>query len=198
MKLNNISLLLALFCISPALFAAGFGTQNNLPIDITADSSDSALGDGVTILKKNVHIKQGQLEIIAALGKIHTSDSKVVRIDLEGSPVTWHQVLPEGGVLDAQATTINYRVSEALIVLTGNVEIKHPQGEIKGHQVQYDLTSERFITKSAGGDDRVHFRINPIEKTPADGKKPEPDPAKAATSRPNDTKVSGQKSDGAN
>jgi len=167
MKLNRLILLTLVFS-SCSVVAAGFGTQSNLPIDISADSSDSALGDGITVLKENVHIKQGQLEIIADLGKIHTTDSKVVRIELEGTPVTWHQQLPEGGVLDAQASTINYKVTEALIILTGDVKIKHPQGEIKGHKVSYDLNSERFLSRSAGGDDRVHFRINPTQKTATD------------------------------
>lgn len=167
MKLNRLILLTLVFS-SCSLTAAGFGTQSNLPIDISADSSDSALGDGITILKNNVHIKQGQLEIIADLGKIHTRESKVDRIELEGTPVTWYQQLPEGGILDAQASTINYDVTKALIVLTGDVKIKHPQGEIKGHEVRYDLNSERFFTRSAGGDDRVHFRINPVQKPAAD------------------------------
>lgn len=173
MKLNRLILLTLVFS-SCSLAAVGFGTQSNLPIDISADSSDSALGDGITVLKENVHIKQGQLEIIANLGKIHTADSKVVRIELEGTPVTWHQQLPEGGVLDAQANTINYEVTEALIILTGDVKIKHPQGEIKGHQVRYDLNSERFLSRSAGGDDRVHFRINPTQKTATDKSSTQP------------------------
>ncbi|MCF6225502.1 MAG: lipopolysaccharide transport periplasmic protein LptA [Xanthomonadales bacterium] len=166
MKLNRLILLILVFG-SCNVSATGFGTHSDLPIDITADSSDSALGDGVTILKKNVHIKQGELEIIADLGKIHTSDSKVVRIELEGTPVTWHQQLPEGGTLDAQASSINYEVEKAEIVLLGDVKIKHPQGEIKGHRVRYDLNNERFFTRSAGGDDRVHFRINPTQKDTA-------------------------------
>ncbi|MCF6262830.1 MAG: lipopolysaccharide transport periplasmic protein LptA [Xanthomonadales bacterium] len=166
MKLNRLILLFLAFG-SCNVAAAGFGTHSDLPIDITADSSDSALGDGVTILKKNVHIKQGGLEIIADLGKIHTNDSKVVRIELKGTPVSWHQQLPEGGTLDAQASTINYEVEKAEIVLLGDVKIKHPQGEIKGHRVRYDLNNERFFTRSAGGDDRVHFRINPSQKDTA-------------------------------
>lgn len=197
MKLNRIISLVILVSASSSLLAAGFGTQSNLPIDVTADSSDSALGDGVTILKKNVHIKQGQLEIIADIGKIHTSESKVVRIELEGSPVTWHQELPEGGTLDATANTINYEVVEALIVLTGNVEIKHPQGEIKGHLVRYDLSSERFLTQSSGGDDRVHFRINPIEKTPAGNKNGKLAPANNSTEA-DSTEVNSTKDGGSN
>ncbi|MBE9548208.1 MAG: lipopolysaccharide transport periplasmic protein LptA [Proteobacteria bacterium] len=196
MKLNRILILMLLISSSTGLNAAAFGTQSNLPIDISADRGDSALGDGVTILRKNVHIKQGQLEIIAELGKIHTSNSKVVRIELEGSPVTWHQELPEGGVLDAQANTINYQVAQALIVLTGNVQINHPQGEIKGHQVRYDLTRERFLTQSSGGDDRVHFRIIPAEKKPVGIKTEEQGVNKPSTSQAgaaSDQKDSGNK-----
>ncbi len=163
MKLNSLFFLTLLIISSTTLVAADFGAQNNLPIDISADSGDLALGDGINILKKNIHIKQGQLEIIAEMGKIHTRNSKVVRIELEGNPVTWHQVLPEGGILDAQARAMNYEVAKASILLTGDVHIVNPQGEVRGHQIRYDLTSERLVTSSSGGDDRVHFRINSSE-----------------------------------
>jgi len=198
MKLNRALLLLVSLIISMPITAADFGTNSDLPIDIAADSGESALGDGVTILKKNVHIKQGELEIQADLGKIFTKDSKVVRIELEGNPVTWHQVLPEKGTLDARALHITYKVVKSLIILTDDVFIKHPQGEVKGHEVRYDLNTERFITNSSGGDDRVHFRINPIEK---DEKSTDTKPTKPAekeneslTPKPNKTINKGDKS----
>ncbi len=181
MKLSNKILALILLLTSIASYAAGFGAQQNLPIDISADSSESALGDGVSILKKNVHIKQGSLEIFAELGKVYTKDSKVVRIELTGSPVTWKQIIPEQGELDAKASKIDYSLADALVILTGDVEIKHPQGELKGYQVRYSLETERFQTTSSGPDDRVHFRINPTESTssketqpPKAGKEDEP------------------------
>ncbi len=172
-------LILTLLLTSPALFAASFGAHQNLPIDISADSGESALGDGVSILKKNVHIKQGSLEIFADIGKIYTKDSKVVRIELSGSPVTWKQTIPDQGALDASAKEIEYSLVDALIILTGDVKIKHPQGELKGHQVRYSLETERFQTNSSGPDDRVHFRINPTEKPPVD-KTTSPEPEASA------------------
>ncbi len=183
MKLSNKFLTLILLFTSPAVYAAGFGTHQNLPIDISADSSESALGDGVSILKKNVHIKQGSLEIFAELGKVYTKDSKVVRIELTGKPVTWKQLIPEQGELDAQALKIDYSIADALIILTGDVEIKHPQGQLKGHQVRYSLETERFQTTSSGPDDRVHFRINPTEDKPKQETQP---PVTAKENAPED------------
>ena len=174
MKLNKYILILTLLSFSSPVFAVGFGAHQELPIDISADSSESVLGDGVSILRENVHIKQGSLEIFADLGKIYTKDSKVVRLELTGSPVTWKQLVPEQGELDARADKIDYSLVDAVIILTGDVQIKHPQGELKGHQVRYSLESERFQTTSSGPNGRVYFRINPADEdttveTPTEG-----------------------------
>lgn len=149
---------LGLLAVSP--FAAGKSTDRKQPMDVAADRTDAMLGDDSdSTLYGNVKITQGSLEVDADKAVIHRKGGDISQVVLTGSPATLRQTADNGEPMTARAQQIVYTLSSDVIVLSGDVVIEQPRGNLRGQTIKYDLNTGRL---DGGGDgNRVQMRILP-------------------------------------
>jgi len=106
------------------------------------------------------------------------------RVVLTGSPAHFQQTQDSGTLVHGQAATIDYRVSENTVILTGNaVVVQQGRGEFHGNRLVYNTdTGEIQGTPASGG--RVHITLQPRSKPAPASAKP------AGTSAPASAPVS--------
>ncbi len=161
--------------------AIALESDRQQPLEVNADSTDGMLGDGITTLNGNVEIRQGTLLIRADRAEVDKTDGKVSRITLTGDTASLQQEIEGQGLVKAWAKNIEYKVSTGMIILIGSARVQHPQYEISGEQLRYDLNLQHFEGNgSEDGNGRVHIRLDPelATETPEDP----PDPDKGADS----------------
>jgi lipopolysaccharide export system protein LptA len=168
MLLNNRSfthparaaLSLILLCLSLPLMALESDRQESL--EVSANSTDGTLGDGVTTLRGSVDIRQGTLRITADQAEVKKVDGKVSSVTFRGQPAFLQQEIEEQGLVQATANTIDYQVASGLVTLAGNADVKHPQYQISGELLTYDLNVQHFQgSGDANGNGRIHILLDP-------------------------------------
>jgi len=171
-RLDPLRALLATALLGCAVAAHALETDRQQPLEVNADSTDGTLGDGVTVLRGHVYIKQGTLRINADRADVEKVEGKVRQVVLYGDPAVMVQEIEQQGVVEARAKTITYHVGSGLVTLEGGADVKHPQYEISGEQLTYDLNAQHFM--GSGTDDgRIRIRMDPEvegtqgEKAPA-------------------------------
>jgi lipopolysaccharide export system protein LptA len=161
MRLIRIILPILAGCLL-AMGAQALETDRQQPLEVNADSTDGMLGDGVTTLRGHVEIRQGTLLIRADRAEVDKTDGKVSQIILNGDTASLQQEIEEQGLVKAWADTIEYKVGTGMVILQGNAEVQHPQYEVSGEQLRYDLNLQHFEGNgSDDGNGRVHIRLDP-------------------------------------
>ena len=158
----SVTLLALAFAAGPALAKS---TDRQQPMDLSAANMDALLSDdSVSTLEGSVSIRQGSLEVDADKAEIHRKAGEIDRIVLTGSPARLRQLSDQGEPMDASAAQVVYTLSSDVMVLTGNVVITQPRGNLRGETVKYDLATGRL---DGGGDgQRVSMRILPKSAAP--------------------------------
>jgi lipopolysaccharide export system protein LptA len=132
------------------------------PLEVNANSTDGTLGDGVTTLRGNVEIHQGSLHITADEAEVNKIDGRVSSVTFRGQPAFLEQEIEEQGLVQATANTIDYQVASGLVTLEGNADVKHPQYQISGELLTYDLNLQHFEGSSdKNGNGRIHILLDP-------------------------------------
>lgn len=198
-KLTRVSLTLSLLCLSMSLMALESDRQKSL--EVSANSTNGTLGDGVTTLLGSVDIRQGTLRITADEAEVTKIDGRVSSVTLRGQPAFLEQEIEEQGLVQATANVINYKVADGLVTLTGNADVKHPQYQISGELLTYDLNVQHF--KGSGdenGNGRIHILLDPEvinsesikkdKKKDAEQKDPNPDSTNPVPQTPEPVKDS--------
>jgi len=153
-------LFLCLLLISQPLMALESDRQE--PLEVNANSTDGTLGDGVTTLRGNVDIRQGTLHITADEAEVNKLDGRVSSVTFRGQPAFLEQEIEEQGLVQATANVIEYQVASGLVTLKGNADVKHPQYQISGELLTYDLNIQHFKGSSdENGNGRIHIRLDP-------------------------------------
>lgn len=153
-------LLSGLLAFSASLVALESDRQE--PLEVSANSTDGTLGDGATVLRGNVDIRQGTLHISADEAEVNKADGKVTSVTFRGKPASLEQEIEEQGLVSATAKTIEYQVASGLVTLTGNADVQHPQYKITGDLLTYDLNIQHFQGSSdQNGNGRIHIRLDP-------------------------------------
>lgn len=132
------------------------------PLEVNANSTDGTLGDGVTTLLGSVDIRQGTLRILADEAEVEKNGGKVQQLTLRGNPAELEQEIEQQGQVKARARLIVYEVGSGLVTLSGNADVNHPQYEIRGETLTYDLNVQHFRGQGedeAGG--RIQIRMEP-------------------------------------
>lgn len=157
---SNTWLLLGLLFLSLPLMALESDRQQAL--EVNANSTDGTLGDGVTTLRGNVDIRQGTLHITANEAEVRKMDGRVSSITFRGKPAFLEQEIEEQGLVQATASVIDYQVASGLVTLTGDADVQHPQYQISGDLLTYDLNIQHFQGSSdENGNGRIRIRLDP-------------------------------------
>ena len=73
---------------------------------------------------------------------------------------------------DVTANIIDYQVASGLVTLSGNADVKHPQYQISGELLTYDLNIQHFQGSSdENGNGRIHILLDPEIINSESGKK---------------------------
>lgn len=151
---------LGLLLWMPAALALESDRQQ--PLEVSAASTDGMLGDGTTLMRGNVDIRQGSLHIRANQAEVLKKKGKVQLITLRGKPAYLEQAIEEQGLVQAEASTITYQVADGVVVLKGNANVVHPQYEIDGDELTYNLNKQHFEGSGSGSSDgRIRIRLDP-------------------------------------
>jgi len=153
-------LFLSVLCLSLPLMALESDRQK--PLEVNANSTDGTMGDGITTLRGNVEIHQGTLHITANEAEVSKVDGRVNSVVFRGEPAFLEQEIEEQGLVQATARVIEYQVASGLVTLSGGADVKHPQYQISGELLTYDLNIQHFQGSSDGnGNGRIHIRLDP-------------------------------------
>ncbi len=166
-------LLLAALCACTA--AQAKQSDRHQLIHINADAFSGSQDSGRITFSGNVTLDQGTFHADGskAVGNTDPNDtSQWQRVVLTGNPAHFRQTQDNGSLVHGQAQTIDYKVSENTVVLTGHAEIvQQGRGQFRGDRLTYNTDSGAIAgTPAAGG--RVHITLQPRSK---------PAPAAAAT-----------------
>ena len=169
-KRSQLWLILFLLCSSPALMALESDRQQ--PLEVNANSTDGTLGDGITTLRGDIEIRQGSLHITADEAEVSKVDGRVNSVTFRGKPAFLEQEIEEQGLVQATAGVIDYQVASGLVTLTGDADVKHPQYQISGEILTYDLNIQHFQgSGDENGNSRIHIRLDPEVINDKDKKK---------------------------
>ncbi len=177
MSSTEILRLAALCILLTSGGAAALESDRQQPLEVNADSTDGTLGDGITTLKGHVEIRQGSLLIRADEAEVDKLEGKVRHITLRGDAAFLAQEIEEQGLVEAWARTIDYRVGSGMVTFTGEARVRHPQYEISGEQLTYDMNVQHF--KGNGREDgngRIHIRLDPEVGTGGEPEQPTEEP----------------------
>ena len=159
-KQLRASLFGCLLCLSLPLMALESDRQE--PLEVSANATDGTLGDGITTLRGSVVIRQGTLRITADEAEVKKIDGRVSSVTFRGLPAFLEQEIEEQGLVQATAKTIDYQVASGLVTLSGEADVKHPQYQISGELLTYDLNVQHFQGSSdENGNGRIHIRLDP-------------------------------------
>lgn len=120
-------------------------------VKINADSFGGSIKEGTSLFQGNVRIQQGSLDIRAARGEFTQADGAVARALLTGSPATLVQSMDQGGLLKAQASTIDYQVAAEKVELRGGAVLERPQGILRSERVVYSVRTGEMEAGATGG-----------------------------------------------
>ncbi len=166
--------LLCLLIFSLPLMALESDRQASLRVE--ADKTDGPLGDGTTTLWGGVNIRQGTLHITADKAEVYKTDGRVKSVKLYGKPAFLEQEIEDQGLVQATANIVDYQVATGLVTLTGEADVKHPQYQISGELLTYDLNIQHFKGSSDGnGNGRIHILLDPEVIKPEDKKDSKPE-----------------------
>jgi lipopolysaccharide export system protein LptA len=155
--------LLAAFCLLllAAAPAHALKSDRQQPLDVRADSTDGTLGDGTATLRGNVEIRQGTLLIRADVAAVEKAEGRVRRFELTGDPVHLQQEIEEEGLVSAQARKVEYEVATGIVTLTGAADVDHPQYQINGEVLRYDMNAQHFQGSGGDEDGRIRIQLDP-------------------------------------
>ena len=159
--MDPIRVACALALVLAAAPAFALKSDRDKPLDVAADSLETTEGQSRTTLQGNVKITQGTLVVESDRAVVHRGRNDAIdRAVLDGRPATLAQDLDDGGRMKARARQIDYDLARDIVVLTGEVVIDQPRGELRGAKVTYEMATGK-LTGASGDSGRVHLRMNP-------------------------------------
>jgi len=179
--------LIGFLCLiaSPMLWA--LSTDRDQPMDIDANHAQfeqdkQVPGNTVIYLKGNVRMEQGSLKAQADDATVYrgdnrskkneAGDSKINRVLMQGKPAHLEQMQDnDGGLMTAQAYTIDYQVANDTVEFTGNVFIvQADRGEFRGERMVYNTKTGEMQSGDNRPESRVHIRMLPKKSNEASDK----------------------------
>jgi lipopolysaccharide export system protein LptA len=145
----------------PAGVLIALESDRQQPLEVHADATDGTLGDGKAVLKGNVEIRQGTLMVEADLAEVEKVEGRVRTVTLTGEPVKLQQEIEEQGLVTAQARKIEYEVATGIITLTGSADVVHPQYQVRGEVLIYDMKLQHFQGNGGDGNGRIRIQLDP-------------------------------------
>lgn len=194
--------LAALFSLAAAPAALALSSDRQQPMDVKAEYLKTTQGSdkapGVAYLKGNVRIVQGTMKANGAEATVyqHPTGAKdkqgndisgsVRRVVLTGRQAHMQQQQDGGGLVTADADSIDYDNDTSIAVLSGNVKVvQQGRGTFNGDRMTYNTNTGEMESGNTDSGRQVHLIFEPKAK-------PAATPAPAAA-KPADTPAPGDK-----
>ena len=156
-------LTLCLCALSTQAFA--LKSDQDQPIDITADRLEINDAKKFSTYTGNVTLKQGSLDIKADTLILYFDDSNELDyMEMTGTPARLKQLNDQQKIMRGSAQKIIYEDKKSLITLTDDAVFSTGTDKISSHFIQVNSENEHI---KAGKDDkkhRVHIKIQPRSK----------------------------------
>jgi lipopolysaccharide export system protein LptA len=143
-------------------------------MDVSADYSKISQGKGkqpgTTYLKGNVRVVQGTMKASASEATIHQGASgEILRVVLSGKQAHLEQQQDGGGLMTADADTIDFHNDTSVAELTGDVKVvQQGRGEFHGAHMTYNTNTGEMESGDNTPAGRVHMIIQPKARPAAD------------------------------
>lgn len=117
------------------------GTSSTMPIDVIADRGSYDQLAGIAIYEGNVKVTQGVATIWSDKITITLKNNAAERLEATGKPVKF-EYKGEKQPIYGQGNQITYQVTNKIVSMLGNAEIKQGKDVIKGAKLTYNLDKE--------------------------------------------------------
>jgi len=138
-------------------------------------------------LRGNVDIRQGTLLVKAEFAEVEKTDGKVREVLLSGNPVILQQEIELQGLVRATAKTITYQVATGIVTLRGNADVNHPQYQISGELLVYDMNQQHFQGSGSDENGRIRIQIEPEVIAPLESRPTDSAPSVVPSAEPQET-----------
>ena len=153
--------LLTAFALAMAGSAWARSSDRNQAMTIDSNWQSCGLGENMSCeLRGDIIINQGTLRINAVQGTINQANGRPSRARLTGG-VTMRQELDDGTPINTRSGSVDYDFNTEIIILTGNVEINQPRGNLRGERVVYNMKTGQVQSGGQEGGGRVRMTIQP-------------------------------------
>ena len=166
MSISNVIRALAVaassFMIS--LSAQALPTDRDQPIYISADHARIDETKGTTDYTGNVEMTQGSMVINAARVDLYREKNEVSRVVATGSLAKFsQQPSADQPVTDAYGETLEYKISEQTVTITGKARVEQNQDTFSGERIVYQMDKAVVNAYSGKGTkgQRVQMVIQP-------------------------------------
>ena len=131
------------------------------PLEIEADRVVLDEAAGVSEYRGSVRAVQGHTRLDADTLRLYRRDGRLVRVVAEGNPARLVKSPPGRPPLEARARTIDYRLDQARVILSGDAVLVQGGDRFEGPRIEYDLDAQRVVAGGAPGGGRVRVILSP-------------------------------------
>ncbi len=131
------------------------------PLEIEADRVVLDEAADVSEYRGSVRAVQGHTRLDADTLRLYRQGERLVRVVAEGNPARLVKSPPGRPTLEARARTIDYRLDQARVILSGEAVLVQGGDRFEGPRIEYDLNAQRVVAGGAPGDGRVRVILTP-------------------------------------
>ena len=162
--MNHVTATTAAALLLLAGAAGALESDQDKPIELTADFADIDESKGRSLYRGNVDIRQGTMQLLADEVTILHSERRPTRMIAEGRPVKFRQQTTDGTVR-GEARRAEYEMSNENLVLIGDAVVYQNQDTMRSDRIVYDrVKSVVKAGAAADGQSRVRITIQPPAK----------------------------------
>ncbi len=134
--------------------------ETDQPIHIDADKAGFDQQRGISTYRGNVYLRQGGMELRAAVLTVHQQEGEVQKIIAEGKPVRFLQRQQASAEeIRATAAHMEYQAASGELLLQGAAELRQGGDVLRSQRIVYDTVRKQAEAGSA--DERVHITLQP-------------------------------------
>lgn len=174
-RVDLLLLLAAALCTTGV--AQARQSDKSQPMHVNADAFAGSQDSGKIVFTGNFHMDQGTFKVDGAQATVYTDPndtSQWQRVVVTGNPAHFQQTQDSGTLVHGQAQTIDYKVSDNTVVLTGDATVvQEGRGTFHGEKLVYNTDSGE-IQGSANTGGQVHITLQPRSKSAQPAAKPAP------------------------
>lgn len=153
MRLITIFSLISVLCLSA--FAQNSDNYKEIPINLTADQGEYDAIAGLATYTGNVNITQGEMNLTGDKVVIHIKEGEVTMIEAWGKLATFHYAPKNEPPIDGRGQYMKYTIATSTVTINGQAYVKQEKNETSGETLTYNLAKEQVSGK------RVNMTLTP-------------------------------------